>query len=69
MTFSYARVKPNEPGVWRTETINSFGLIGPEDFLEETILNIRNELFQNLSITVVVSVAINGSLLAVIVMM
>ena len=65
VTFSIAR-KHNQS---KTENINDFGLIGPEDFLEGTIREIRNDLIRNLLIAFVVSTIIIGTLLAVLIMM
>ena len=55
--------------MWRTEHINSFGLIGPEDFLEGTIREIRSELFETLFVTVVASMVIIGAIMTAIITM
>ena len=69
VTFSEGRGYPRQASDWRTENINDFGLIGPEDFLEETITEIRNDLFYNLIFTIVFSTIIIGTFLTVIIMM
>ena len=56
ITFAYRRGFPKQENDWRTQTINSFGLIGPEEYLEETIQRIRDNLYNRLFVDVVVSI-------------
>ena len=60
VTYSPVRGYPRQQSDWRTEDINAFGLIGPEDFLEQRIIDIRNELFERLFLTVCLSMFIIG---------